>query len=47
MEITLFQLILNSISTGVFTKIWGWSGFIGSLLGALFYFLWARQALFG
>jgi hypothetical protein len=42
MEITLFQLILNSISTGVFTKIWGWSGFIGSLLAAPVYFLWAR-----
>ena len=47
MEITLFQLILNTVVTGVCTKVWGWSGFIGSLLGALIYFLWVRPMIFG
>ena len=47
MEITLFQLIVNIISVGASTKLFGWMGLVGSVMGALVYFIWAQPALFG
>lgn len=46
MPIDIVNVLITSFSTGIITAIYGWAGFVGSMIGNVLYFFLIKEFLF-